>query len=142
MNAKSRIKMQFMKEYSHRDFALITVKELCASVAVARTTFYSYYNNTDEVLSEIEDELIHGLLSISDQVSLGNYQEMDFIYLKGIPDFFIYPLIWMGKIAEEMKDIAIELGLKGPYTSFKQHGRLEYIRSLFDGACDCDSTLL
>ena len=40
-------------------------------------------------------------------------------YLLGIPTLFIYPLIWMGRIADELKNIAVSLGLSGPYTSFR-----------------------
>ena len=39
-------------------------------------------------------------------------------YLIGIPTLFIYPLIWMAQIAQELKDKAIELGIEGPYTSW------------------------
>ena len=39
-------------------------------------------------------------------------------YLLGIPTLFIYPLIWMARIAEELKTKALELGIKGPQTSF------------------------
>ena len=39
-------------------------------------------------------------------------------YLLGIPTAFIYPLIWMARIAEELKAKAIALGIKGPYTSW------------------------
>ena len=39
-------------------------------------------------------------------------------YLIGIPTLFIYPLIWMARIAEELKEKAIELGIEGPYTSW------------------------
>ena len=39
-------------------------------------------------------------------------------YLLGIPTLFIYPLIWMARISEELKARAIALGLKGPYTSW------------------------
>ncbi|MBR4502551.1 MAG: hypothetical protein IKP22_11815 [Clostridia bacterium] len=38
-------------------------------------------------------------------------------YLMGIPTLFIYPLVWMARIAEELKDIAISLDIPGPYTS-------------------------
>ncbi len=31
----------------------------------------------------------------------------------------IYTLVWMARISEELKDKAIELGIPGPYTSFK-----------------------
>ena len=40
-------------------------------------------------------------------------------YLLGIPDFFIYTLVWMARIAEQLKARAIELGIPGPYTSFR-----------------------
>ena len=39
-------------------------------------------------------------------------------YLLGIPTLFVYPLIWMARISEELKARAIELGIKGPYTSW------------------------
>lgn len=40
-------------------------------------------------------------------------------YLLGIPDLFIYPLVWMARIAEELKTKAEELGIEGPHTSWK-----------------------
>ena len=40
-------------------------------------------------------------------------------YLLGIPTLFIYPLIWIGRIADELKGIAIDLSISGPYTSFR-----------------------
>ena len=39
-------------------------------------------------------------------------------YLLGIPTLFIYPLIWMARICEELKEKAIALGIEGPYTSW------------------------
>ena len=40
------------------------------------------------------------------------------VYLHGIPDLFLYPLSWMGRIAEELKQIAADLGIEGKTTSF------------------------
>ena len=40
-------------------------------------------------------------------------------YLLGVPTLFIYTLVWMARIAEELKAKAIELGIEGPYTSWK-----------------------
>ncbi len=40
-------------------------------------------------------------------------------YLLGIPTLFIFPLVWMAGIAEELKEKAIALGLPGPYTSWR-----------------------
>ena len=39
-------------------------------------------------------------------------------YLLGIPTLFIYTLVWMARIAEELKEKAMELRLPGPYTSW------------------------
>ena len=38
-------------------------------------------------------------------------------YLLGIPTLFIYTLVWMARIAEELRSKAISLGIEGPYTS-------------------------
>ena len=40
-------------------------------------------------------------------------------YLLGIPTLFIYPLIWMARISEELKGKAISLGIGRPYTSWR-----------------------
>ena len=39
-------------------------------------------------------------------------------YLLGIPTLFIYPLIWMARISEELKEIAVRMGIEGPHTSW------------------------
>ena len=39
-------------------------------------------------------------------------------YLLGIPTLFIYTLVWMARISEKLKEKAIDLGLRGPYTSW------------------------
>ena len=40
-------------------------------------------------------------------------------YLLGIPTLFIYTLVWMAQIAEELKAKAIKLGIEDPYTSWR-----------------------
>ncbi len=40
-------------------------------------------------------------------------------YLLGIPTLFIYTLVWMAEIAEELKEKALELGIGGRHTSFR-----------------------
>lgn len=40
-------------------------------------------------------------------------------YLWGVPTLFLYTLVWMARIAEELKVKAVELGLEGPYTSWR-----------------------
>lgn len=40
-------------------------------------------------------------------------------YLIGIPTLFIYPIIWMGRIADELRGKAVSMGIDGPHTSFR-----------------------
>ena len=39
-------------------------------------------------------------------------------YLLGIPTLFIFTLVWMARIAEELREKAIKLSLEEPYTSW------------------------
>ena len=40
-------------------------------------------------------------------------------YLLGIPTLFIYTLVWMANVSEELKEKAVSLGIEGPHTSWK-----------------------
>lgn len=78
MDTKEAIKAQFMKEYMGKEFSQITVKGLCASTPVARTTFYSYFDNTSDVLESVEDDLVKGLAEVSIRVCGGCFEEVNF----------------------------------------------------------------
>ncbi|MBR2780467.1 MAG: DUF4234 domain-containing protein [Eubacteriaceae bacterium] len=39
-------------------------------------------------------------------------------YLFGIPTLFIYTLVWMARIAQELKATALSMGIEGPHTSW------------------------
>lgn len=64
-DTKQAIHKAFISLYRKRSFNQISVKELCTQVPVARTTFYSYYDNLVELKEELEDELIGGILEIA-----------------------------------------------------------------------------
>lgn len=78
LTTKKAIQNQFMNEYTQKDYNRITVKELCANTPVARTTFYSYYENIDDVKEDIEHNLIIGIIEIATKLAKGNMPEMDF----------------------------------------------------------------
>ncbi len=40
-------------------------------------------------------------------------------YLLGVPTLFIYTLVWMAGVAEEIKAKAVDLGIDGPHTSWR-----------------------
>lgn len=67
-----------MRTYARERVDRITVKGLCASVPVARTTFYAYYRNVNDVLVEVEDGLLAGLAEVTERVSGGDLPHMDF----------------------------------------------------------------
>lgn len=60
-----------------------------------------------------------GLQDELDAVLGHKTQSYTVAYLLGIPTLFVYTLVWMAKIAEELKAKAIALGVEGPYTSFR-----------------------
>lgn len=60
-----------------------------------------------------------GLQDELDEILGRKTQRYYVAYLLGIPDLFLYTLVWMAKIAEELKEKAIELGIEGKHTSFR-----------------------
>lgn len=124
MTTQEAIKKEFMHLYSHKDFNHITVKELCAGTPVARTTFYSYYENTDELKEDIENDLIRGLDSVALDTSQGNMPKMDFsLFFANTMDY----------IKEHWEDIHAFLITQPNFrfitkwkSAIKQHLRLRY----------------
>ena len=68
--------------------------------------FFLVYMKADGLQDEIEFILDHKVMP---------YWKA---YLLGIPTLFIYTLVWMARIAEELKEKAIELEIPGPHTSW------------------------
>ena len=60
-----------------------------------------------------------GLQDELDQILGRRTQRYWVAYLLGIPTLFLYTLVWMGRIAEELKAKALELGIEGKLTSFR-----------------------
>lgn len=75
---QAAIKDVFIKIYRKKGMNGLTIKGLCQEVPVARTTFYSYYENLDDLLSEIEDEFVNGIKILAKTMSEGNIEKLDF----------------------------------------------------------------
>ncbi|MBO5556913.1 MAG: DUF4234 domain-containing protein [Oscillospiraceae bacterium] len=60
-----------------------------------------------------------GLQDELDQVLGRRTQRYYVAYLLGIPTLFLYTLVWMARIAEELKAKALALGIPGKLTSFR-----------------------
>ena len=60
-----------------------------------------------------------GLQAELDEILGHKTQRYSVAYLLGIPTLFVYTLVWMGKIAGELREKALELGIGGKLTSFR-----------------------
>ena len=60
-----------------------------------------------------------GLQDELDEILGHRTQRYSEAYLLGIPTLFVYTLVWMARIAEELKAKAIELGIEGKLTSYR-----------------------
>ena len=60
-----------------------------------------------------------GLQDELDEILGRKTQRYSVAYLLGIPTLFVYTLVWMARIAEELKAKALELGIEGRLTSFR-----------------------
>ena len=66
--------------------------------------------------------LVYMQLGLQDELDrvLGRRTQRYYVaYLLGIPTLFLYTLVWMAKIAEELRAKAIALGIGGKLTSFR-----------------------
>ena len=88
MTTKESIQKAFCELYAKKEYNCMTVKEVCLKAPVARTTFYSYYQNIDEVKNEIENNLISGITQIALNLSKGNMETLDFsLFLSQTMDY-------------------------------------------------------
>ena len=86
---REAIKKAFVKLYSHKSYEKINIKEICLEAPVARTTFYEYYENLGELKTEIEDELIAGILKIAENMCNGNLENIN------LEDYFAAVLVYI-----------------------------------------------
>ena len=59
-----------------------------------------------------------GLQQELDEILGHRTQRYAVAYLLGIPTLFLYTLVWMARISEELRAKALELGIDGKLTSF------------------------
>ena len=60
-----------------------------------------------------------GLQDELDEILGRRTQRYYVAYILGVPTLFLYTLVWMAKIAQELKEKALELGIEGKLTSFR-----------------------
>lgn len=65
--AQESIEQALLSLNSEKEIFLITVRELCERANVARSTFYAYYETTDDCLLAIENRCIRDLIMLNDE---------------------------------------------------------------------------
>ena len=64
LRTKKNIRQTFLQLLSEKSLTQLTVKELSERADINRKTFYMYYSNIEEILSELEDELVQKLVLV------------------------------------------------------------------------------
>lgn len=67
---KQKLKDSFMLLYAEKSYFNITVNDIAERAGVHRCTFYVYFENINELLREIEDELIEDMAQIDKNLHL------------------------------------------------------------------------
>ena len=86
---RKKIINSFWSLYKEKDVTKIRIKNICDNANYDRTTFYRYFENIEDVLNEIEDEIISNITNgiskrINDKknnrIRFNNFEEFNNIY--------------------------------------------------------------
>lgn len=61
IKTKKAIKQTFLKELSKKDISKIRITKLCEKAMINKSTFYKHYQDIDDLLRQIQNELIDEL---------------------------------------------------------------------------------
>ena len=84
------IKAAFIRLYSTRDIANITVKDVCQEVPISRNTFYNYYDNVYSIYDDIETNVLTDLDKFTIDFSESDFLGGDLEKLHGISEVLDY----------------------------------------------------
>ncbi|MGD0876972.1 MAG: TetR/AcrR family transcriptional regulator C-terminal domain-containing protein [Anaerolineales bacterium] len=71
---RKRIKEVFLIKITKKPIRKITVQEICKEAKVNRTTFYTHYDNINDLMKEIEVEMQQGINKLFMDSDLGVYK--------------------------------------------------------------------
>ena len=63
-DAQQSLMKSIIEMNQHDEIYIISVKDLCNHAHVARSTYYAYYNNVNDLQEDIENNLIYNLLKL------------------------------------------------------------------------------
>ena len=114
-----------------KEFAYITVKEICEAAGVNRSTFYLHYENTSDLLKEATRYILKRFLSyfhVDEKSAVENISSCDLRELNFITPAYILPYLTFIKDNRRIFKTAIkELGTMGLEKVYK-----DMYRHIFD----------
>ena len=113
----------------------ITVKELCETAELNRSTFYLHYNEPNDILISIEDELIENVINYIDDISVNIINE-PLTLIEVFLDFFkqndeIFRLLLIENPSPHFKDKFIRFCLKKLVSSIDYIANPQYKDYIF-----------
>lgn len=68
-----RIKGEILSLYRVKPLEDITIKEVCLSLGIPRTTFYYHFDSVRDALEQLEDDFINGVTAVYDGAKIVDY---------------------------------------------------------------------
>lgn len=102
------IEDSFLKLYIKKNFNKISVKDVCNNANISRATFYTYYEDLECLLREIEDRILYDITEILESWEYTSLERFD--YTKPFPAF-----VKCNKYV--LKNINAYKALFGPYAN-------------------------
>lgn len=93
MDTKDLLKDSFLSLYDKYGYDKITVKNVCEKAHVARSTFYFYYQNINEVKEEIENDTIKNVRLYCENIYSDDFESQFFRtmdYIKESKVFYVF----------------------------------------------------
>ena len=82
---KKNLMTSFWDLYKNKDLSKITISNICDKAKYERTTFYRYFNDISDILTQLEDEIINNLKKdINNKGTPNNHQG---IFYEGFKEF-------------------------------------------------------
>lgn len=78
--AKQAVRQAYVVLSRQSGYDALSVKELCHKAHVSRSTFYAYYENTGQVLEEIENDIICELVRLNPDLASPSENDKDHPY--------------------------------------------------------------
>ncbi|PNZ70093.1 TetR/AcrR family transcriptional regulator [Staphylococcus croceilyticus] len=81
------LKEALIKLLQHKNFEEVTINEIAEEAYVTRSTFYRYYEDKYELLSDIEDEILN-YIKTQREFDVSQFDEMNIFKTKSIVNLF------------------------------------------------------